>query len=157
MKKAIFAGTFDPVHFGHIDIVEVASLLFDEVLWVNATNSAKKPMFSPETRHLMMENVVDRLDRENVKVETLLADIALVDLATMRGAQYLVRSFRLTADFEYELQLALINRKLDSGIQTVYLPPKQEHLHISSTAVRELIRLRKPLDDYMPDYLRSLF
>lgn len=158
MNRAIFAGTFDPVHYGHIDVVKAASKLFDRVVWLMAKNGAKKNcQFALDTRRAMMEQVIKNEKLENVVVESAPYPLALVDVAQALDAQFLVRSFRLTSDFEYELQMSLVNRQLDGDIQTVFLPPLQEHLHISSTTVREVILLHRPLTAFMPEYLSSLF
>jgi pantetheine-phosphate adenylyltransferase len=161
MKKiAVFAGTFDPPHFGHLDVVEKASEIFDLVIWAVADNSSKNPMFSLDERmDIMAKMKAERLDNYGLPIiiRALQPNQFLVDFARENKARFLVRSFRLTADFEYELQLSLINKKLAPEIQTVFIPPEQEHLHISSSIVREFIKSRHNTDELTTEYLCNTF
>jgi pantetheine-phosphate adenylyltransferase len=156
--RAIFAGTFDPVHYGHIDVVKAAARIFDTVVWAVVFEGTKQPKYTSFLRLDWVRQVVMEEELHNVEVVLVPAAQALVDTAREFEASFLIRSFRLTADFEYELQLALINQNLDQDIQTVYIPPRQEHLHISSTAVRELVRLnvQRRLLSYVPEYILPL-
>ena len=117
MRLAIYPGTFDPITNGHLDIVERAARLFDRVTVAVATNSAKTPLFSTAERVDLIRHVVAPF--ENVGVESFSG--LLVEYAAARGAQALVRGLRAISDFEYEFQMALVNRKLSNGITTVFL------------------------------------
>lgn len=143
-KIAVFPGTFDPIHWGHLDVLREAARLFDSVYWCIADNPLKKPMFHTNQRLKMMN---DLATEHNVHVVS--TDKFIVDACNEWSARYIVRSFRMTSDFEYEMQLAMINNKLAAGmITTVYFPAKQHNLHISSTYVRELIKAKRLADLY---------
>lgn len=145
-RIAVFPGTFDPIHWGHIDVLETAARLFDRVIWAIAENPGKKTMFTEKQRMTMMQVMVHARNMENVIVTY--SPAFLVDICQNFQARYIVRSFRMTADFEYEMQMAFANAKLDMMINTVFIPTRQHHMHISSTLVRELIKAKRKADLY---------
>ncbi len=132
--KVIYPGTFDPPHLGHFDIVKKASSLFEEVLIAIANNPKKKPLFTVEERVFMFKEMTK--DFKNVVVKSF--DTMLVDFAKKEKAKAIIRGVRLFTDFEYELQIALTNRHL-SSIETIFMMPSQEYIHISSTIIRDII------------------
>ncbi len=132
--KVIYPGTFDPPHLGHFDIVKKASSLFEEVLIAIANNPKKKPLFTVEERVFMFKEMTK--DFKNVVVKSF--DTMLVDFAKKEKAKAIIRGVRLFTDFEYELQIALTNRHLGS-IETIFMMPSQEYIHISSTIIRDII------------------
>jgi pantetheine-phosphate adenylyltransferase len=152
-KIAIFPGSFDPPTLGHMDVLHDASELFDHVVWAIGYNPEKSSgMFTIDERLEMMNkaNVW-----KNVSLEKF--DTLTVAVAKKFKARYMIRSMRMTMDFEYEMQLAMINTSLDSDIKTIYFPPCQANLHISSTAARELIKrnLFDELYDFLPETIIS--
>ncbi len=130
---AVYPGTFDPVTNGHIDLVERSLTIFDEVIVAVAANPKKRPLFSLEERIEMFRKVVSRYRR--VKIEGF--DGLLVDYVRDKKAIGIIRGLRAVSDFEYEMQMALMNRRLDSKIETVFLMPSEEYSFITSTIVRE--------------------
>lgn len=132
--KVIYPGTFDPPHLGHFDIVKKASSLFEEVLIAIANNPQKKPLFTVEERVFMFKEMTK--DFKNVTVKNF--DTMLVDFAKKEKAKAIIRGVRLFTDFEYELQIALTNRHI-SSIETIFMMPSQEYIHISSTIIRDII------------------
>lgn len=146
-RVAIFPGTFDPPHFGHLDVLEQASQLFDKVCWLIGKNPKKQPMFPADVRMLMMEGLASRFP--NVTVGEF-KKVLLVDEAHYRGAQYVVRSLRMAMDFEYEYQMTMVNRVLRPELDVVYFPARQDHFHISSTAVRELLAAGHSVTKFVP-------
>lgn len=138
MKKiAVFAGSFDPFTLGHLDVVKRASVLFDELYVLLAVNTSKKYMFDEENRLAMVRASVAEIS--NVKVESF--DGLTVDLMKRIGAKYLVRGFRGGADVEYEQTVAWNNKVLYPDCETVFLSSAPEHLMVSSTVVRELLKV----------------
>ena len=146
MNTAVFPGSFDPVTAGHLDIVERAAAIFDRVIVCVMVNAEKRPLFSLEERLRFLRDSIAHIPNASAGVcEGLLADFA-----RQNGAHTLVKGARGCADFENELQMAQINRRLWPALDTVILPAKSEHLHISSTMVREMLRYRQPLDSCVP-------
>jgi pantetheine-phosphate adenylyltransferase len=134
MKRiAVYPGTFDPVTNGHLDLVERSLRMFDKVIVAIAANPKKEPLFSLEERLAMFRTAVR--GRKNVLIEGF--DCLLVDYMKEKKAVGLVRGLRAVSDFEYEMQMALMNRRLDSGIETVFLMPSEEYSFITSTIVKE--------------------
>ena len=131
--RAVYPGTFDPVTNGHIDLIERSAKLFDSVVVAILKNSEKVPLFSIEERVEMLEVVVRRL--KNVSVTTF--DGLLVDLAERCGASVIVRGIRAVSDYEYELQMALMNRRL-SKVETVFMLPAEAYSYLSSRLVKEI-------------------
>lgn len=133
MKRAVYPGTFDPPHLGHLDIVNRALKLFDHVIVAIAKNPRKSLLFDAEERVDMFSQMVKDLK----KVEVKSFDGLLVDFMKKERVEIVVRGVRLFTDFEYELQIALNNYKL-AKVETVFLMPSQDHIHISSTIVRDI-------------------
>lgn len=134
MVKAIYPGTFDPITNGHIDLVKRSAKLFEHVVLAIATSSRKKPLFNLQERVEMAK--ASLIDVPNVSVEGFTG--LLADYAKEKDAKVLIRGVRAVADFEYEYQLASVNRTLYSELESVLLTPSHEHAHISSTIVRDV-------------------
>jgi len=134
---AIYPGTFDPITHGHSDLVERATRLFDYVIVAVAANPLKKPAFSVEERIDMARSALADIDR----IEVCGFDTLLVDFAREKQASVILRGLRAVSDFEYEFQLAGMNRKLAPGIETVFLMPAEQYAYISSSLVREIAAL----------------
>ena len=149
-KVAIYPGTFDPVHIGHLDVLEDSSKVFSKVIWAVGTNPVKKPMFSIEQRLEMM-----RLANSFSNVEVAQFGGLLVNFAKSIGAEFVIRSLRMATDFEYEFQMSLINRQINPNIISVYFPARQKHLHLSSTLIRELILNNELIDGCVPNEIRD--
>ncbi len=130
---AVYPGTFDPVTNGHIDLVQRSLTIFDEVIVAVAANPKKKPLFSLKERIALFKEATGGY--KNVVIEGF--DGLLVDYVKKKNAVGIVRGLRAVSDFEYELQMALMNRRLDSSIETVYLMPSEEYSFITSTIVKE--------------------
>ncbi len=146
MRIAIYPGTFDPITNGHLDIVKRASQLFDNIIVAVSNNPHKTPLFSlRERRKLVQETVVEL---KNVDVDVF--DGLLVGYAKKRGASALIRGLRAVSDFEFEFQMALMNRKLMPEIETVFLMPSEEYTYINSTIVKEVARLGGRIDCFLP-------
>lgn len=146
MKIAVCPGSFDPITVGHLDLVERAAELFDRVILCVMVNGEKHPMFTAEERLEMARAALGHIPNASAEAwEGLLADFA-----RERGACALVKGVRNGMDFEWEYQLAQINRGLMPRLDTLLLPARAEHLHISSTMVREMIRYHQTLDQCMP-------
>lgn len=147
MKKVLYPGSFDPPTFGHMNVIEQATNLFDEVLIAVMQNLSKKSsFFTIEERVTMLKEIYK--DSKNIKVVS--GTGAAVDLAMLYDCQALLRGLRGVTDFEYELQLGTINRKLSSKqVSTICLFPDSEVEHISSSVVKELYYLDKDLEDYV--------
>jgi pantetheine-phosphate adenylyltransferase len=146
MKIAIYPGTFDPVTNGHIDILERALTLFDKVIITVARNTAKNPLFTEEERITLLRQVTKRY--KNVEVASF--DGLLVEYVKRRNAVAVVRGLRAMTDFEYELQMALMNRKLDEKMETVFLMPNEKYTYLSSNFVREIARLGGNVSNFVP-------
>ena len=146
MRIAVCPGSFDPVTVGHLDIVERAARIFDEVILCVAVNSEKRTMFTPQERLEMARAAVEHIP--NARAE--LSEGLLADFAREQGACALVKGARNSIDFDWEYQLAQINRDLESQLDTVILPALPGHVHISSTMVRDMIRYQQKIDQYVP-------
>ena len=148
--RAIFPGSFDPVHHGHLRVLAEASRLFPEVIWALGINTAKKPMFTVRQR-LEMMNIINSF--ENVTVMSY--DGLLAAFAREQKITHIVRSLRVSMDFEYETQLTYFNKIRVPEIQTLYFPACQEDLHINSTAIREMLKFGELLPGYVPEVLQQ--
>jgi pantetheine-phosphate adenylyltransferase len=146
MKIAIYPGTFDPVTNGHIDILERALKLFDKVIITIARNTAKNPLFTEEERIALLRQVTKHY--KNVEVDSF--EGLLVEYVQKRNAISVVRGLRAMTDFEYELQMALMNRKLDETMETIFLMPNEKYTYLSSNFVREIARLGGDVSKFVP-------
>lgn len=134
MKRAICPGTFDPVTNGHLDIIRRGLSIFDEIIIAVAENPKKKPLFSVKERVELVLKSIKGL--KNVRVEPFHG--LLVDYVKSKGGVAIIRGLRAVSDFEYELQMALMNRRLDTGIETVFMMPSEEFSFLTSTVVKEV-------------------
>lgn len=149
MRIAIYPGTFDPITNGHLDILERALRLFDKVIITIARNSAKDPLFSEKERLEMIRRSVRAL--KGVEVDSF--DGLLVEYARAKKATAVVRGLRAISDFEYELQMALMNRKLDEELVTVFLMPNEKYTYLNSSIVREIARHKGDVKDFVPPHV----
>ena len=134
MQRAVYPGTFDPMTMGHVDLVKRASKLFDSVIIAIASSDSKKPMFSLEERI----EIGNKIFADDAKVEVVGFSGLLVNFAKDNDANILIRGLRVVADFEYEFQLANMNRAMSPDIESVFLTPKEEYSYISSSLVKEI-------------------
>ena len=145
MKTAIYAGTFDPITFGHIDIIERASTLFEHVIVAVATSARKQPTLALETR---LELVNQLIQMDNVTVKPM--DGLLVDFARQHKASVILRGLRAVSDFDFEFQLYGMNQKMAPEIETVFLPASEGVTSISSTLVKEIISMGGDASAFAP-------
>lgn len=147
MRKAIYPGTFDPITNGHIDVIHRASNLFDSITVAVAKNTSKNPMFDEVTRvKLIQENFKD-----SSNIEVIAFDGLIVDLADKLGAVALIRGLRVASDFEYEFQMAQMNRHLNQTIETVYLMPTEEHFFTSSNLIKQVFKFTDREKQLIPE------
>lgn len=146
MRRAIYPGSFDPVTNGHLDVIDRARKLFDEVIVGVAHNDQKQPLFSLEERLDLLRQTIG--ERENVQIAPLGG--LLVEFAVKENAIAVVRGLRAVSDFEFEFQMALMNRKLESRVETMFLMPKEEYTYLSSRIVKEIARLGGDVGKFVP-------
>ena len=150
---AIYPGTFDPVTNGHTDLVQRATRMFDRVIVAVAANPGKTPAFSLDERVDMARIALTGLDN----VEICGFDTLLVDFSKRMGAQVILRGLRAVSDFEFEFQLAGMNRKMAPGVETVFMMPAEQYTYLSSSLVREIAALGGDVSDFVhPDVKRAL-
>ena len=145
-KIAIYPGTFDPVTFGHIDLIERASKIFDKVIVAVAHNKSKGVLFSVEERVDMLEDAVKGM--KNVTVDDF--NGLVVEYVRRTGANVMVRGLRMLSDFEYEFQMALTNRKLAGDIETIFMMPREDYSYISSKLIKEVASFGADLTNFIP-------
>ncbi len=145
-RTAVYPGTFDPVTHGHLDLVERGRKHFERLVIALLRNEDKKPMFTVEERMAFLKEATARWD--NVEVDGF--DGLLVDYARHRGASVILRGLRAVSDFEYELQMAMMNRRLAPEVETVFLMPSEAFSYLSSRLVREVARLGGNLEGLVP-------
>lgn len=151
MKIAVYPGSFDPITNGHLDVVRRAATMFDRVIVAIARNGEKTPLFTPSARVAQARAAVRGL----VNVEVDAFDGLLVEYARRKGALVIVRGLRAVSDFEYELQLALMNRELEPRVETIFLAPKDEYTFISSRMVKEIARLGGDVSAFVPAVVQA--
>jgi len=143
---ALYPGTFDPVTNGHLDLIARGANIFDKLIVAVARNLDKEPLFDVKERIEMLEAVT--FDWENVEVDVF--DGLLMDYARAKGARVILRGIRAVSDYEYELQMALMNRKIEPQIETVFMMPAEAYSYLSSRLVKELARLGGPVKCLVP-------
>ncbi len=148
---AICPGSFDPVTYGHLDIVTRASKMFERLIVVVASNSSKKSSFTPEERVEMIKKcTADLPNVEVVHYEGLLADYA-----AEIGATAIVKGLRAMSDFEYEFQMALTNKKLNPNVETLFLTTAAENMYLSSSMVKQIAKMGGDIESFVPDFIRQ--
>lgn len=155
MKIAIYPGTFDPITYGHLDIIERASRLFDEIIITVANNPSKKPLFSAKDRIYLIEESISGIKKSSsFKVETF--EGLIVDFAKKKKASCIIRGLRAISDFEYELQMALVNRRLEAEISTVFLMPHENYTYLNSTIVKEVASFGGDISNFVPPIVEKM-
>ena len=150
-RVAIYPGSFDPITYGHIDIIRRASILFDEVIVAVARNISKAPLFGEVERVEMVQEAVK--DIPTVQVDSF--DELLVTYAQRTGACAVIRGLRAVSDFEFELQMALVNRKLNENVITVFLMPHEKYSYLNSSIVKELARFNGEISCFVPPHVKE--
>lgn len=146
MRTVIYPGSFDPFTHGHLDLVQRAARLFDQVIVAVAENEAKSPLFSRQERLEFVRQSTG--DLPNVQVESFSG--LLVEYVERRGGQAVIRGLRAVSDFEFEFQLALMNRKLNERVETIFMMPKETYTFLSSRLVKEIARLGGDVSPFVP-------
>ena len=151
MRTVIYPGSFDPLTNGHLDVIQRATKLFDRVIVAVARSESKHPLFTLEEREQMVVHAV----RHWPHVEVDAFEGLLVEYVERRSAQAVIRGLRAVSDFEFEFQLALMNRKLDERIETIFMMPKDTYTFLSSRIVKEIARLGGDVSAFVPVHVRA--
>ena len=146
MRRAIYPGSFDPITAGHLDVIHRAAKLFDELIVAVAFNDQKQSMFTPDERMALIRESTAGV--ANIRVACF--NGLLVEFAKGESALAVVRGLRAISDFEFEFQMALMNRKLDATIETIFLTPREEYTYLSSRIVKEIARLGGNVEAFVP-------
>lgn len=149
MKIAIYPGSFDPVTNGHIDIIERTAEIFDKVIVAILVNSSKVPTFTTEEKVDMLKKATSHI--KNVEIEFF--DGLLMGYAKKKGASVIVKGLRAISDFEYEFQMAMVNKSIEPEIETLFMMTSNKYSYLSSSIVKELGKLGAPLTDLVPDVI----
>lgn len=148
MKTAIYPGTFDPITFGHTDLIKRASQLFDHLIIATAKDNYKNPLFSLDERVDIIKEEIEGLNLSS-KISVEKFEGLLVDFARKNNAKIIIRGLRAVSDFEYEFQMFGMNSKLDPSIQTIFLPASENHHFIASKLVKEVARLNGDISKFV--------
>jgi len=151
MKLAIYPGTFDPVTYGHLDLVERGLMIFDELIIAVAPSPKKQPLFTIKERLLLIEASVRQY--QGVRVEAF--DGLLIDYVKRRGGIGIIRGLRAVSDFEYEMQMALMNRRLAGDLETVFMMPSEEYSYLTSTIVKEVASFGGTITGLVPEVVEK--
>jgi pantetheine-phosphate adenylyltransferase len=146
---AIYPGTFDPITYGHIDLIERGLKLFDRIIVAVAVNKAKSPLFTLHERVAMIKQSMSH----HAKVEVQVLSGLVVDYARKRGVSVLIRGIRMLSDFENEFQMALTNRKLEHRIETIFMLPNESYAYLTSRLIKEITQLGGDATDYVSPYV----
>ena len=147
MKTGVYPGTFDPITYGHLDIIHRSLRIFDQVIVAVAPNPQKDPLFNIDERFLMVQEACRGL--KNLKIERF--DGLLVEFSKQKGAVAVVRGLRAVSDFEYEMQIALMNQQLDKEVQTLFMMPSQEYTYLTSSIVKAVARYKGRIKTFVPE------
>ncbi len=150
-RRAIYPGTFDPVTYGHIDLIKRAQEIFSEVIVAVAHNPHKKPIFTAKERVEMLKEATKGLKG----IEVTEFNGLVVDYAHEHNAKVLIRGLRMISDFEYEFQMALTNRKLSADVETIFLMPHESYSYLSSKLLKEAASLGANLSSFVPDFVEK--
>jgi pantetheine-phosphate adenylyltransferase len=151
MRTVIYPGSFDPLTNGHLDVIERATKLFDRVIVAVARNESKGPLFSQKERLEMVARAVGNIP--NVEADTFAG--LLIEYVESRSAQAVIRGLRAVSDFEFEFQLALMNRKLNERIETIFMMPKDTYTFLSSRLIKEIASLGGDVSAFVPAHVRA--
>ena len=155
MRRAIYPGSFDPVTNGHLDIIERGCKLFDEIIISILVNPEKQPFFTLDERRDMLTEVVEDISRGRCTVRVDSFTGLLVNYAVAQQANVIVRGIRAISDYEYELQMALMNRRLEPGIETVFMMPAEIYSYVSSRLVKEVFHLGGAVTGLVPPLIEK--
>lgn len=150
MRRAIYPGSFDPVTNGHLDIIQRGCKLFDEIIVAVLVNPEKNAFFTIEERSEILSAVLRDIDHGDCVVSVESFEGLMVQYAVERKANAIVRGIRAISDYEYELQMALMNRRLQPGLETVFMMPAEEYSYVSSRLVKEVFQLGARIDGLVP-------
>lgn len=150
MRIVVYPGSFDPLTNGHLDVIQRAARLFDKVIVAVASNEAKQPVFTLEERVKLVQEAV--LDQPKVEVDSFSG--LLVEYVEKRSGQAIIRGLRAVSDFEFEFQLALMNRKLNERVETIFMMPKDTYTFLSSRIVKEIARLGGDVSAFVPPHVK---
>ena len=151
MRTVIYPGSFDPITNGHLDVIQRAAKLFDRVVVAIAKNESKHPLFTLTERQRLVKKAIEHLP--NVEADTFTG--LLVDYVEKRSGQAIVRGLRAVSDFEFEFQLALMNRKLNERVETIFMMPKDTSTFLSSRIVKEIARLGGDVSSFVPPKVQA--
>ena len=151
MRIGVYPGTFDPITNGHLDIIKRAAKLFDKVIVVVPINMNKKTMFSVEERMELIKQSVQ--DIPNIEVDK--TSLLTVDYAKKVNATAIIRGLRMVSDFEYELQMAAINKSLDKNVETIFIMSSHEYSFLSSSSVKELVGFNGNISEFVPEVVKE--
>ncbi|MBI4372111.1 MAG: pantetheine-phosphate adenylyltransferase [Candidatus Omnitrophica bacterium] len=148
-RRALYPGSFDPVTYGHIDLIDRARQLFDSVYIAVAINNEKQPLLSAEERLSLLKRAVGH--KKGIVIGTF--DGLIVDYARLKKIKTIIRGLRATSDFDYEFQMALTNRSLADDIDTMFLMPSEKHFYISSKLIKEIARMKGDVSRFVPSFV----
>lgn len=151
MRTAVYPGSFDPVTYGHIDIIDRASRLFDRVIVAVLNNPSKAPLFTTDERLDMLRTAT--MEIKNIEVDCFSG--LLIDYVEKKEATTVVKGLRVVSDFEFELQMALMNRKLNRNVETIFMMTSSRYSFLSSSLVKEVARLGGCVKDLVPEYVNG--
>ena len=150
-RRAIYPGSFDPVTYGHMDLVKRALKLFDEIIVVVAVNAGKNALFTVEERVDFVKRALKGM--RGVKIDSL--EGLTVEYAKLKKARTIIRGLRATSDFDYEFQMALTNRRLSKEVETVFLMPSENHFYLSSRLTKEIALLKGDVSKFVPEFIAA--